>query len=527
MSPFRFKTIKLFGPPGTGKTTTLLNRIEKYIERGVSPHKIAYFSFTKKAINEGVERARSKFPNLQDQDLHNFRTIHSFCRQQFSTIPVLDEDVDIKEFNTSMGIISLDFDDTYDGHRVRKNWALRIYDKARNMMEDPISVYRREKVKRIGYDKFVNIIRLYEEFKARHRVDFTDMLKQFIEEGVAPSFDLMIIDEAQDLTPLQWKFVYKLGEKAKRIYLAGDDDQAIYEWNGADVKSFQNFPGKDVVLKYSHRLNKDIFTFCKLLQNKIRNKKEKEFVPFNKNKGNILMFKNFSELPFSLFTGKWFLLARVRDAVKVLEGEARKQGLYFQNQKGKKSFDINQWNAVRYWEDLMGGGTLTKDKVEIMYNFIEEITHGYRKIESKAWLDIDPAYEMTFETLQVVGGLSTKKKKEPWWDALNRKFNDRQKRYFLQVQKMGIDLTTKANIIIDTIHQVKGGEAENVVLFAQTNYPTNFDEKITDDKSNELRVWYTGASRSKKNLFLLGTTHRYSFPLARIYNSYLEAADAL
>jgi hypothetical protein len=150
--------------------------------------------------------------------------------------------------------------------------------------------------------------------------------------------------------------VYKLGEKAKRIYLAGDDDQAIYEWNGADVKSFQNFPGKDVVLKYSHRLNKDIFIFCKLLQSKIKNKKEKEFVPFNKNKGNILMFKNFSELPFNMFTGKWFLLARVRDAVKVLEEEARKYGLYFQNQKGKKSFDINQWNAIRYWEDLMGGG---------------------------------------------------------------------------------------------------------------------------------------------------------------------------
>jgi superfamily I DNA/RNA helicase len=153
----------------------------------------------------------------------------------------LDEDIDIKEFNTSMGNISLEFDDTYDGHRVRKNWALRIYDKARNMMQDPISIYRREKVKRLGFDKFVNIIRLYEEFKSQHRVDFTDMLKQFIEEGIAPSFDLMIIDEAQDLTPLQWKFVYKLGEKAKRIYLAGDDDQAIYEWNGADVRVISKF----------------------------------------------------------------------------------------------------------------------------------------------------------------------------------------------------------------------------------------------------------------------------------------------
>jgi hypothetical protein len=115
------------------------------------------------------------------------------------------------------------------------------------------------------------------------------------------------------------------------------------------------------------------------------------------------MFKNFSELPFHLFTGKWFLLARVRDAVKVLEEEARKNGLYFQNQKGKKSFDINQWHAVRYWDDLIGGGTVTKDKVEIMYNFIEEITHGYRKIDSKAWADINPAYEMDFETLHAVG----------------------------------------------------------------------------------------------------------------------------
>jgi DNA helicase II / ATP-dependent DNA helicase PcrA len=83
MSQFRFKTIKLFGPPGTGKTTTLLSRIEKYIERGVQPHKIAYFSFTKKAINEGIERAKTKFPDLQEQDLYNFRTIHSFVDNNF------------------------------------------------------------------------------------------------------------------------------------------------------------------------------------------------------------------------------------------------------------------------------------------------------------------------------------------------------------------------------------------------------------------------------------------------------------
>jgi hypothetical protein len=47
----------------------------------------------------------------------------------------------------------------------------------------------------------------------------------------------------------------------------------------------------------------------------------------------------------------------------------------------------------------------------------------------------------------------------------------------LKMEKLNIDLNTKANIIIDTIHQVKGGEAENVVLYAKTNWPSDFDGK--------------------------------------------------
>ena len=76
-----------------------------------------------------------------------------------------------------------------------------------------------------------------------------------------------MVDEAQDLTPLQWDMVVKIVKGVDRIYIAGDDDQAIYEWNGADVPFFKRFQVNHLVLKKSVRLNKNIHFFSKCLLN--------------------------------------------------------------------------------------------------------------------------------------------------------------------------------------------------------------------------------------------------------------------
>ena len=70
------KTIVL-GPPGTGKTHTLLNKVQDYLKT-VDPDRIGYFAFTKKAANEAKSRAMDKF-NYTEDDLPYFRTLHSLA----------------------------------------------------------------------------------------------------------------------------------------------------------------------------------------------------------------------------------------------------------------------------------------------------------------------------------------------------------------------------------------------------------------------------------------------------------------
>ena len=93
----------VLGPPGTGKTTYLLNKVEDFFEKGTQPEKLGYLAFTKKAANEALARAMGKF-SYTSQELCYFRTLHSLCYHWlgFTKNDVLARS-NLREFSKTIG----------------------------------------------------------------------------------------------------------------------------------------------------------------------------------------------------------------------------------------------------------------------------------------------------------------------------------------------------------------------------------------------------------------------------------------
>ena len=278
------KTIKIFGPPGTGKTYTLIERVLKnYLRRGIQPSDIAYLSFTNKAVNTAVRRAMESFPNYSSEDFLRFKTLHTYCRRYFQE-EVFDPKHCAIDFALQTKIIKTSDKRLADDAFSYKDWSLAIYSKARNLLISPEEAYKNESYKKDSLTVFNRKISTYEHYKQgggeRSFIDFDDMIERTIKEVDFPHLKVLILDEAQDCTPLQWSVIYKMAMKADRIYLAGDDDQGIYKWNGADPKYFTKFfPGRKVKLRKTQRFGEAIYKFSQVIRRGITDSEEKEYQP--------------------------------------------------------------------------------------------------------------------------------------------------------------------------------------------------------------------------------------------------------
>ena len=157
------KTIKIFGPPGTGKTYTHRKSFKKLFKKGVRPQEIAYLSFTNKAVNTAVSRAIESFPNYTVDDFSRFKTLHTYCRRYFPEEVFDPKDCTI-DFALQTKVIK-----SSDKRLLMIILCIRIglgvYSKGRNLLISPEEAYKQESYKRDSLAVFLRKISTYEHYK--------------------------------------------------------------------------------------------------------------------------------------------------------------------------------------------------------------------------------------------------------------------------------------------------------------------------------------------------------------------------
>lgn len=458
---------KVFGPPGTGKTTWILNKVEELLGQGIKPDKIALVSFTNKAVDEFIDRALLKFCKYSKEDFPWFRTIHSLCNRCGDGRKILSQ-IDLYKFAKSLGLDVSTYTSIEDNIGSKSGDKLiQIENLARLKMQSLEKTFN-EYDTDFSYEALAFWQIQYNKFKKdRSVVDFTDLLQNF---DYSLNVDYFFIDEAQDLSTLQWKVMEKASKLAKEIYIAGDDDQSIYKFAGSDTNYFLNiYNQKDIVLSKSYRLPIKIYEKSKEILKDISVRKEKEYKPAPENgQGEIEYVNSLNDIKFDN-QQNYLILFRNRWLAKSVSEDLKGLNLPFLI-FGKNSLGDDLIKAIICWNEWQKEKQASKAVINLLSKFCSLIRG-----------------EIPLDLINL-----------KWFEAFDL-LDSFEKEYVKECFKNGYHLLETPKIIISTIHQAKGGEADNVILFTDVSN-TVYDNIESED---EKKVWYVAITRARKKLFIV------------------------
>ena len=490
----------VLGPPGTGKTTYLLDKAEEFLEMGIRPEKLGYVAFTKKAANEALTRAVTKF-GYETKELVYFRTLHSLC---YHWLGLTRSDVmarsNLREFSKSIGerissawegenLMALNSkgDKMLFLENMARNQCLGFREQWNNANSD------------ISWMHFDWFSKNYSKYKENNfLIDYTDMLEMFLQSRGSPNLDVLIVDEAQDLSALQWKCIEKLASNVEHVYIAGDDDQAIYRWAGADVQHFIDFKCKNSYLKQSYRVPRKVHDVALGIVKRIGSRKEKVWEPKTE-EGTVNFHTSFEHVDIS--QGDWLFLARNNYLLNAVEDYLQVSGRIYQK-ANKPSVSENLITAIKDWESLRKGDSIEAGRIRKIYGYMKAgkgVKRGYKTLKT-----VRDDLNLDIKTLKADHGLLL----DCIWHECFDLIGNTQREYVISCLRKGEKLVS-SKIRLNTIHAAKGGECENVVLL--TDLANKTWEELYTNQDNECRAFYVGVTRTKSNLHLIRGKTRKEF----------------
>jgi DNA helicase-2/ATP-dependent DNA helicase PcrA len=281
---------------GTGKTTTLINRVARLIEDGVNPKSILLLTFTKKAAENMIIRCsdmldeRCKFINAN--------TFHAFCLSELKNyspytgyrknFTVIDQE----EAGEILNLVMEDLNITTLPYKFPKNPViLSIQSKSLTKILSLNDVIESYYPYLKAYKELIELILgKYQTFKqARDVMDFDDLLRNllkvmiendFIRQELGNKYRFIMIDEYQDTDKIQAEIAKMIADNHGNIMAVGDDAQSIYAFRGADFRNIMSFPKlfqntRIIKIERNYRSNRGILALGNAIMTNAKERYEK------------------------------------------------------------------------------------------------------------------------------------------------------------------------------------------------------------------------------------------------------------